>query len=417
MVKNIHILALASASFLLVPLAQAEVGHNFTEALTGGKASVDMRLRMENVSQESKPDDASALTLRTRLGYLTGDYEGFKAFGEMTHTAAIENNDYLVPKGPGANGKTNYPVVADPEISRLNQAWISYSGIADTTVKMGRQRVILDNARFVGNVGWRQTEQVYDALVIANTSLPDTTIIYGYVTRAYTIFGTDAQSQSHLVNVSYNGFSFGKITGYAYLLDLKGDGGVVVADNKKNGLVDGQTLGLRFGGKQALSDSFELLYNLELANQSEYADSTDVVDNTYTKLELGGSFMGVTAKIGQENLGSNEGKYGFQTPLATKHAFNGWGDKFLITPKKGLVDNYFSIGGKPMGVKLLAVYHTYTTDDGGDDLGTELNLLAAKKFTRNYSVGLKYSSYSADDSATGHETDTDKVWLWGQVKF
>ncbi len=418
MVKNIHALALASAGFLLVPLAaQAEVGHNFTEALTGGKASVDMRLRMENVSQDGVNDDANALTLRTRLGYLTGDYEGFKAFAEMTNTSAFGDHDYKATDAKGIL-KTTYPVVADPELSRINQAWVSYSGIADTAVKVGRQRVKLDNDRFIGNVGWRQTEQVYDALVVANTSLPDTTVIYGYVTRAYTIVGGDAASQSHLINVSYNGFSFGKITGYAYLLDLLNDGGAAdTTAANKNALVDSQTLGLRFGGKQALSDTFNLLYALEFASQSEYADSTDAVDNTYTKIELGGSFMGVTAKIGQENLGSNDGKYGFQTPLATKHAFNGWGDKFLVTPQKGLVDNYFSVGGKPMGVKLLAVYHTYTTDDGGDDLGTEINLLAAKKFTKNYSAGLKYASYSKDDSATGWASDTDKVWLWGQVKF
>jgi len=272
-------------------------------------------------------------------------------------------------------------------LSRINQAWVSYSGIPDTAVKAGRQRVILDNARFVGNVGWRQTEQVYDALVVANTSLPDTTLIYGYVTRAYTIVGGDPASQSHLINVSYNGLSFGKITGYAYLLDLKHDG---------------------------VSDSFDLLYHLEFANQSEYANSTDAVDTTYTKLELGGSFAGVTAKIGQETLGSNDdGTYGFQTPLATKHAFNGWADQFLVTPQKGLVDSYFSIGGKPMGVKLLAVYHTYTTDKDGDDLGKELNLLAAKKFGP-YSVGLKYANYTDDTPA---EDDVTKTWLWGQVKF
>jgi len=414
MVKKAHIFALASAGFLLVPAVQAETGHDFTGALTGGKATLDMRLRSETVSQESKPEDASALTLRTRLGYLTGDYEGFKAFMEMTNTSAFGDHDYQAPD-PKGSAKTTYPKVADPELSRINQAWVSYSGIPDTAVKAGRQRVILDNARFVGNVGWRQTEQVYDALVVANTSLPDTTLIYGYVTRAYTIVGGDPASQSHLINVSYNGLSFGKITGYAYLLDLKHDGGAVnLSDNTKNALVDGQTLGLSFSGKHALSDSFDLLYHLEFANQSEYANSTDAVDTTYTKLELGGSFAGVTAKIGQETLGSNDdGTYGFQTPLATKHAFNGWADQFLVTPQKGLVDSYFSIGGKPMGVKLLAVYHTYTTDKDGDDLGKELNLLAAKKFGP-YSVGLKYANYTDDTPA---EDDVTKTWLWGQVKF
>ncbi len=414
--KKAHILALASAAFLLVPTAQA---HTFTDALTGGKASLDMRLRMENVSDDAATKDASAVTLRTRLGYLTQDYAGWKIFGEMTNTSALGSDDYKVPSAKSPfpkNDSSGYAVVADPELSRINQAWVSYTGVADTLFKVGRQRIKIDNDRFVGNVGWRQTEQVYDALVMANSSLPDTTIIYGFVSRAYNIFGDKAQSQSHVVNVSYNGLPFGKITGYAYLLDLLKDKGAAdITSANKNGLVDSQTLGLSFVGKQALSDSFNLLYNLEFAQQSEYADSTDAVDNTYTKLELGGSFMGVTAKIGQEKLGSNsDGTYGFQTPLATKHAFNGWADKFLVTPQKGLVDNYFSIGGKPMGVKLLAVYHTYTADNGSDDYGKELNLLAAKKLAKNYSVGLKYANFESDTTTL---KDTNKVWLWGQVKF
>ncbi|HFC54329.1 MAG TPA: hypothetical protein ENJ43_07840 [Gammaproteobacteria bacterium] len=398
MVNKRSVFALASAAFLLAPAAYA---HTFTDALTGGTPSLDMRLRMENVSDDAKPDDANALTLRTRLGYMTQDYAGWKIFGEMTNTSAFGDHDYASPDAKGAM-KTTYAKVADPELSRINQAWVSYSGVSDTVFKLGRQRVILDNARFVGNVGWRQTEQVYDALVVANTSLPDTTLIYGFVSRAYNIVGAEVPSQSHVVNISYNGLPFGKITGYAYLLDLQ----------KDSGALDSQTLGLRFGGKQALSDDFNLLYALEFANQGEYADANDGRDANYTKLELGGSFAGVTAKVGQEKLGG-DGTYSFQTILATKHAFNGWADKFLTTPANGLVDNYFSIGAKPMGIKLLAVYHTFSADEGGDDYGKELNLLAAKKLGKNYSVGLKYANYEADT----HGDDTNKVWLWGQLKF
>jgi hypothetical protein len=31
-----------------------------------------------------------------------------------------------------------------------------------TLLRGSRQRIIYDNARFVGNVGWRQNEQTYD---------------------------------------------------------------------------------------------------------------------------------------------------------------------------------------------------------------------------------------------------------------
>ncbi|MCF6280748.1 MAG: alginate export family protein [Candidatus Polarisedimenticolaceae bacterium] len=408
MVKKTQIMVLASAGFLLVPTAQAGT---FTEALVGGKPSVDMRLRSETVDQDdaANKDNAKALTLRTRLGYLTGDFAGFKAFAEMTHTTTLNTGDEYYAPGPFTNNETDYDTVADPELSRLNQAWVSYSGLADTSVKLGRQRVILDNARFVGNVGWRQTEQVYNALVLANTSIQDTTLIYGYVQRAYNIVGAETPSESHVINASYNGLSFGKITGYAYLLDL----------NLDSPAGDSKTLGLSFDGKQALGD-FTLLYNLEYAKQNDYADAGSEVDASYTKVELGGKFAGIMLKVAQEKLGSNgegaNGTYGFQTVLATKHAFNGWADMFLSTPNAGLVDNYVTIGAKPAGIKLLAVYHQYKSDEGGDDYGTELNLLAAKKFSKNYSAGIKYASYKEGDDLASKK-DTNKLWVWGQLKF
>lgn len=58
--------------------------------------------------------------------------------------------------GGTANG---YAVVPDPEATEINQAYLSYSSIPlASNVKWGRQRLILDNARFIGNVGWRQNE-------------------------------------------------------------------------------------------------------------------------------------------------------------------------------------------------------------------------------------------------------------------
>lgn len=390
-------------SITMSPVLLADTG-DFNQALTRGKASVDMRLRMEQVRQDGAPNDANALTLRTRLGYVTDDYANFNALIEMTNTSALSDQDYLSP-GPFSNGNTTYPVVADPVLSRINQVFIRYSGFDKTTVKIGRQRVILDNARFVGNVGWRQTEQVFDALVVANSSLAelaDTTLIYAYITKAYNIVGAAQTSQSHLFNVSYHGLSFGKITGYAYLLDLLGD----------NGSADTQTLGIRFGGKHVLSHNLSLLYGLEFANQSEYADANDGRNAGYGKIELGLKIAGVTAKIGRETLGG-DGTYGFQTVLATKHAFNGWADKFLTTPPNGLVDSYVAVSATPMGIKLLGTYHSFSEDEGNDDYGTEVDLLIAKKLSKQYLVGAKYASFSADLFAT----DTDKLWVWGELKF
>jgi hypothetical protein len=49
-------------------------------------------------------------------------------------------------------------------------------------------------------------------------------------------------------------------------------------------------------------------------------------------IEVGTTVASVNVKVGYELLGSDNGEYGFATPLATLHKFNGWADQFLGTP-------------------------------------------------------------------------------------
>jgi len=382
-------------------IQSAVAADSITAALADGKGSVDLRLRYEGVDQDGMDKSASAVTLRTRLGYATGDYMGVSGFVQMDDVSAIGDENY----NSTVNGNTQYPVVADPTGTEVNQAFLKYSA-ADTTVKWGRQEVVLDNARFVGNVGWRQNAQSYDGLTIANSSVKDLSVVYGYVTNVNRIFGeqsanSDIDTQTHLLNVSYSGLPYGKLTGYAYLLDLTD------APTASN-----QTTGLRFAGGTAVAEGTKLLYTAEFASQTKYKDGADSIDATYSLVELGVNTAGVTAKLGMEMLGG-DGTYGFSTPLATLHAFNGWTDKFLATPANGLVDTYVTVGGKVAGTKLALAYHTFSADEGGADYGTELGLLAAKKFGDHYKVVAKYASYSADSFSV----DTDKVWLMGQASF
>ena len=386
--------------------AFAAESESLEAALLNGKATLDLRYRYEAVDQDGADKDAKASTVKTRLNYATGTFKGvsgFIEFDDVTSIGDVKYNDAAATP----ESKTEYPVVADPQGTEVNQAYLKYSGIPDTTVTFGRQRVILDNARFIGNVGWRQNEQTYDALTLVNKSLPDTTIVYGYVTNVNRIFGEasdkgDVDTKTHLLNISYAGLPFGKLSAYGYFLDF-----VDTPDNSNS------TLGLRFAGNTAMSDDVKLLYTLELAQQSDYKDGADTIDYDYSMIELGATVSGVTAKIGQETLGSNDGDGAFFTPLATAHAFNGWADKFLATPANGLVDTFVSVGTKVGGVKLLAVYHDYTSDEENIDYGTELDLLVAKKINKKYTLLGKYASYSADD----HATDTDKLWLMAQATF
>jgi hypothetical protein len=303
------------------------------------------------------------------------------------------------------NGRTQFSVVADPDGTEVNQALLSYAGISDTLAKYGRQRLTLDNHRWVGNVGWRQNEQTYDGLSIVNTGLPDTRITYAHISGVNRVFGPDSlvgryTSDSNLVNVAYSGWGIGTLVGYGYLLDFEN----AAASSSS-------TYGARFTGKHGVGGGVDVLYTLELARQSDNANNPASFDLDYRLAEIGGFMNGITGTVGYETLGSN-GVTALQTPLATLHAANGWADKFLVTPAKGLKDVYASLAGTVAKIKLMGVYHDFSADSGGADYGEEVDLHAWYPFGK-YTVGAKYASYSAKTFSF----DTNKFWLYGEFKF
>jgi hypothetical protein len=399
---NLLSLAVAAVVAGQASVASADLGSDITDALKGGKAYGDFRLRYEMVDQDNDLKDADALTLRSRLGYITGDVHGVSATVEFEDSRVVAGmDDYNNTNGHNVD----HSVIADPETTELDQGFIQYKNDL-VTAKFGRQVITMDNHRFVGHVGWRQDRQTFDAGSFKLTPMKNLTADYAYLMQRNRIFGEekDIDSKDHLLNIGYK-TPFGKATAYAYLLE---------EDNSSEKSYD--TYGLRFAGKAEINSDLKALYTVEYAQQDFSAEGAEDRDADYINLEAGAEFMGVTAKLGYEVLGSDDGAYGFATPLATLHKFNGWADQFLGTPAQGLVDMSVSVSGKLAGVKLMAVYHEFEADEesnGVDDLGSELDLLVAKKFSENYSAGIKYAMYSEGDI----KTDTDKGWLWVSAKF
>jgi len=362
------------------------------EAFSDGKGSADIRMRYENVDDGNPATkDADASTMRTRLGFTTGKYNDIQAHVdfEVIHTGGDYNSKI--------NGNTDYAVVADPKVEEMNQAWFAYTGFENNTFKYGRQRVILDNARFVGNVGWRQNEQTFDALAFINTSFDDVTILLANVDKVNTILGGSLDTNTNLFNVGIDKTPIGKISAYAYSIDL---------DNSSAN--DTLTLGARLKGNVE-----NILYTVEYAQQSDTADNTNDLSAAYTFIEAGYKLGETKFFIGDEILGSDAGNASFQTLLATKHAFNGWADKFLTTPPDGLNDLYIKAVTKLGGFKLVGVYHDFSADNGSTDYGTELDLLVVKPIDKNLKALVKYSDYSADTFST----DTQKIWVSLEAKF
>jgi len=387
----------------------AEDANSLAEMFEKADAGLDLRYRLESVDQDGFTKKATASTLLSKLYFRTAAFNGFSAYIEGTHTAVIGKDTY----NSTVNGNTTRPVVADPETTELNQAYLQYAGDFGT-LRVGRQGVNLDNQRFIGTVGFRQNDQTYDAATAVLTPMKNLTAIYGYVWNINRIFGEDhpfgdLDTNSHIINLTYDGFDFGKVTTYGYLIDLN--------DAPVFGL-SSSTFGVRFTGKRAVSEGVKVGYEFEYAQQSDYKDNPADYNADYWRAGISGSVSGFTAGVNYELLGADNG-FSFQTPLATLHAQNGWADKFLSTPAGGLQDIWATIAYKVQGDSALkgtvfkAIYHDFQSDVGDIDYGSEWDLLISKKINKNITASVKAAFYQADAFAT----DTDKIWLTLAAKF
>lgn len=396
-------LAVASALLLASNCAQAnqsqEQAESFAESMENAKVKWHFRYRLEDVDQDNVLEDATASTLLSRITLDTQTYNDFSIKLEVDNVSAVTNRDDY---NSTLNGNTNYSVVADPEATEINQAALTYSGFENTKVIAGRQRINLGTQRFVGGVGWRQNEQTYDGVLISNQSIDNTNLTYAYVNNINTIFDSNTDTRSHFLNYDWALSGTMDLNFYGYFLDFK-----------EAPLSSTKTLGARFS--YAGTSELPLFFSAEYAKQSEYEDNPTDLSTDYQLLEIGYKFNNITFAATQEVLGGDANVAGqaFQTPLATKHKFQGWADQFLVTPDAGIEDTYFSIGTSFVYSSISVTYHDYQADATNQDYGSELNIRYATKINENLNFVAKLGDYSSD----GHSVDTRKIWLMLVANF
>ncbi len=156
----------------------------FSSLFTDAKPILDVRYRYEHVDQDNALKHANAQTLRTRVGFQTGKWYGLSTLVEADNVSRLGDAAYNSTR----NGQTDYSAVPDPDGSEINQALLRYDHAFGSAIA-GRQRINLDNQRFVGGVGWRQNEQTYDGVLGQLQPLDKLTLTYAYINNINTIFG------------------------------------------------------------------------------------------------------------------------------------------------------------------------------------------------------------------------------------
>ena len=386
--------ALAAAGGVRV----AAAAETFEQALRESDFIVDMRLRYEGVEQKGFSEDAEALTSRVRAGLQTAPWYKTSFLAE-----AVWVGDPVDDYNSTTNGNTQYPVVADPaDFTAMNRFEVINKSLEHTTLTAGRQRIVLDDQRFVGNVGWRQNEQTFDALraQLAGTNVKADV---AYASQVNRVFGPDSPAgRWHgdvvLANVAKS-WKAGTLTVFDYYLDID-----EAASQSSN------TFGARLAGTKPLG-KLRATYALSYATQSDVAKNPTSYTDDYYLVEGGLDIKKFNVGLGYEVLGSN-GTVAFATPLATLHVFQGWADKFLTTPAAGIEDGYVKLGytlgmrGAFKSLSALGWWHDFDAEQTSAHYGSELDVQLVAR-TEKMALTLKYADYRADVLLT----DTTKFWL------
>lgn len=397
-------LLLAALATGLASTAQAEPVTNVADAIKNGEFHANFRYRLERVDQDGLSDMALASTLRSRFNYATAPLYGASAFIEVDNIAYIGTDSFNNTR----NGKAGYPVVADPDATDINQLYFKYAKDA-AAVTLGRQRINLDNQRFVGGVGWRQNEQTYDAVTAGYNGFKGVQLVYAYVDRVARVFGPDngtpdptLDTSAHVLNAHWDGGDKGAVTGYGYFLDVEN----APAASSRTG-------GVRYTNHFAAGEG-QIPVAFEFARQTDYGNNPVGYAANYTLVEVGYKQGPIQLLVGNEVLGADTGAgVAFATPLATLHKFQGWADKFLSTPAAGVDDRYVTVSGGEADTRFTLTWHDFNADAGSAQYGNEWDMSVAQKLGDHVDALFKYASYNANTFAT----DTTKFWVMMTVHF
>ena len=410
-------IALAALSIALAqPAFGSGVLDEATAALTDGRFTGNLRYRYEFVDQDGFEENAHASTARLRAGYETGEVRGFSGKVELEWVQRLGPEHY----NDTTNGRTRFPVVADPDDFGVNQAFLAWEPARRTRISGGRERIVIDDQRFIGDLAFRQNLQTYDSASIVSSAIDKWRLRYHYIFGINRIFGNDSAignttSDVHALNANRRGLDLGPfgraaVGGYAYLIDLD--------DQAANAT---QTYGLRLTGARDIGDESSLSWHAEIAHQRDWRDNATDTDLSYAivKPSLFVGDLGVT--LSYERL-EGDGTRAFQTPLATLHKFQGWADLFLTTPADGIEQVSLQVGyladvlPAPYGpIELQAFLFDFDAERGGADYGQEIDLEASTVLPlfRPIRIALRFADYRADDFGR----DTTKLWLMAGMKF
>jgi hypothetical protein len=407
MVHQIGFVSLTS--MLLSSLVFASLLYSQTVYCASPDISIGFRARLETA--DIAEQHAHALTVKARITATQTFKNDFLASLEFDHIASLSADKH-------SNGvdQTNYPTIADPKGTEINQAKVQTDWL-DSTITLGRQEIVFDGQRFIGDLGFRQNDQTYDALRVDTQVLSGSKLSLAYIHNVNRIFGNNAEKKLSVKDTRFaalNGIRPSSLLGnhhldaFVYRLNINEWDHVeltsygMLIHNYDAADLSNRTIGLESQFRKKYGH-FKTKAAVDLAFQKQQHKKTDWI--AYRKISASIAFRKIQLGLRHEKLSERSG-VSFITPLATLHKFQGWTDQFLTTPSIGLVDNSISLEWQSRPWAIDIRHHQFTSDKHHIDIGKELNIDLIYQPTREHELKLRIADFNP---ATGQIIKTNDV--------
>jgi hypothetical protein len=283
----------------------------------------------------------------------------------------------------------------------ITQAYLTY-GIGNTSVKVGRQQLPKALSPFAFSEGWNVFKNTFEAALVVNSDIPDTTLVYAYVTRSNDVFELAKWSRInpddavHMVTVQNKSIDNLTLTGsWYYAPDMVanlgvlggGDANVLWGDAKYN--AGSYSLGLQGGTVDPDGLDSTAAFGAKIGGNFGMFDASVA----YSSVDDGA--------VPIHNLGT-----GVKTPLYTQMIFNQGRIK---------LDNdtvVLRAGVKALGGKFGVAYDITTDNSAASNYSTELDLTYVTKISDSTKLFAGYVLVTQDNA-----DDINMLRFWARYNF
>ncbi|WP_309497840.1 hypothetical protein [Sulfurovum sp.] len=371
------------------PVVEAPVMVEEASAWTFGGQAVAYTQTTDNYGDGSLFDDES--TYAAWGGQLRAtNSDIFAGIGAGIEVSGIVSDEGDLPgfyPGGGNAGTTS---------GGFTQAYLTYGmDSINTSIKLGRQTLPKSLSPFAYSEGWQMFKNTFDAALVVNSSLPDTTLVYAFVKNANSSVNNYADEDS-----------FGKVNG--------SDGAHMFTAMNKS--IEGITL---TGTYYNLPDAADILWGdiktkfggLSIAGQGGQIDPDGGDAGTAWGAKLGYDFGMFDASVAYSSVSDDGVQFsnltGIKSPLYTQMVLNNVG-QFHAAPDSDFLK--VAASAKALGGKFTLGYGD--AESQGTDF-TEIDVMYKTKLTENTTL---FAAYVYTDIDTAIDS-TNFVRFWARYNF